>query len=83
VESLRSISAIRVGVLRKSTPAEHIRNAECRRLQRIWERRRLMPAVGAYARPLAVRSRKAVAAIPRVDFRRVLVVRVSRMLLAV
>ena len=49
-----------------------------------FERRRLMPAVGAYARPLALRSRKAAAAIHRVDFRfRVLVVRVSRALLAV
>jgi hypothetical protein len=43
-----------------------------------------MPAVGAYARPLAVRSRKAAAAIPRVDSRpRVLVVRVKKALLAV
>jgi hypothetical protein len=48
-----------------------------------FKRRRLMPAVGAYARPLA-RSRKAAAAIHRDDFRRrVFVVRVTRALLAV
>jgi hypothetical protein len=40
--------------------------------------------VVAYARPLARRSRKAAAAIPRIDFRlRVLVVRISTVLLAV
>jgi hypothetical protein len=49
-----------------------------------FESRCLMPAVGAYARPLARRSRKAAAAIRRVDSRpRVLVVRVSRALPAV
>src|SRR5262245_57951720 len=48
------------------------------------ESRRLMAAVGAYARPLARRSRKAAAAIRRSDFRpRVLVVRTSTVLVAV
>jgi len=52
--------------------------------RRIRESRYLMAAVGAYARPLARRSRKAAAAIPRIDFRlRVLVVRISSLLLAV
>jgi hypothetical protein len=48
-----------------------------------FESRRLMAAVGAYARPLTRRSRKAAAAIPRVDSRRrVLVVQARTALLA-
>jgi hypothetical protein len=79
--------AIHVGVRAGRRPAEHMamliwcpdaaRHGKC-------ERCRVMPAAGAYARPLALRSRKAAAAIHRVDFRhRVLVVRARVALLAV
>jgi hypothetical protein len=58
--------ALRVGVRAGRSPAQHIGNAHS--YARIigafpWDRRRLMPAVGAYARPIALRSRKAAAAI--------------------
>jgi hypothetical protein len=80
--------AIHVGVHAGRRPAEHIGMRRTCADAVVGtshpQHRRLMPAVGAYARPFVVRSRKAAAAIRRVDFRRrVLVVQTSKTLLAV
>src|SRR5262245_54274558 len=55
--------ALHVGVRAGRSPAEHIGNVHsCARIigafqaTTMWDRRRLMPAVGAYARPIALRS---------------------------
>ena len=76
--------AIHVGVRAGRRPVEHTGNAPLPDAVANLESRRLVAVVGAYARPLTRRSRKADAAIPRIDSRlRVFVVRASRALLAV
>jgi hypothetical protein len=87
VQSPRSISGDACRRTRRSAASRTHRQCSFGTVaarQSKFERRRLMPAAGAYARPPALRSRKAAASIPRVDSRhRVLVVCSKNVLLAV